>query len=395
MRQLYLAATGQNRGKTTAALGLLDGFVRSGLHTGFLKPVGQRTVIEDGLPADEDAVLVKTVYGLPEPYPAMSPVHIPRGVTKSYIAGQVVEDLGAMIRAAHATFRDHEMLLIEGTGHAGVGAVIGLSNAVVASMLGTPAVIISEGGVGRPIDEIVLNASLFTAHGVEVAGAIVNKVDLVAQPGITAVLERGLARYGIPLLGVLPVRPILSNPTLAMVLEGVHGETIHPGPDLDRVIDGVAIGAMEAGHMLERVGPGTLVIVPGDREDVILTLTTAHFAKHLRTANSAVAARIAAIASEATNERTASVAGHEGAAIGLVLTGGYRPRNSVLDAIREADIFATIVPEDTYVVASAIHDLLVKTHPADREKIELIKGLVHDHLDIERILAVAREPVRA
>ncbi len=28
--------------------------------------------------------------------------------------------------------------------------------------------------------------------------------------------------------------------------------------------------------MLERVGPGTLVIVPGDREDVILTLTTAH-----------------------------------------------------------------------------------------------------------------------
>ena len=76
------------------------------------------------------------------------------------------------------------MLLIEGTGHAGVGAVIGLSNAVVASMLGAPAMIISEGGVGRPIDEIVLNASLFAAHGVEVAGAIVNKVDLDAQPGI-------------------------------------------------------------------------------------------------------------------------------------------------------------------------------------------------------------------
>jgi BioD-like phosphotransacetylase family protein len=297
-----------------------------------------------------------------------------------------------MIREAHAAFANHEMLLIEGTGHAGVGAVIGLSNAVVASLLGTPALIISEGGVGRPIDEIVLNASLFAAHGVEVAGAIVNKVDMDAQPGIATVLERGLARHGIPLLGVLPVRPILSNPTLAMILEGVHGETIHPGPDLDRVIDGVAIGAMEAGHMLERVGPGTLVIVPGDREDVILTLTTAHFAERLRTANSSAAARIAAIAAAASNERAASVAGHEGAAIGLVLTGGYRPRASVLDAIRESDIFATIVPEDTYVVASEIHDLLVKTHAADREKIELIKRLVADHLDIDRILAVAREP---
>jgi BioD-like phosphotransacetylase family protein len=390
MRQLYLAATGQNRGKTTAALGLLHGFVQAGHRTGFMKPVGQRTVIEDGEPADEDAVLMKTVFGLPDAYSAMSPVHIPRGFTKSYIAGDVVEDLGARIRDAHATFGDHEILLVEGTGHAGVGAVIGLSNAVVAAMLGTPAVIISEGGVGRPIDEIVLNASLFRAHGVPVAGAIVNKVDLDAQPGIRSILERGLANHGIPLLGVLPVRPILSNPTLGMILEGVHGETIHPGPDLDRVIDGVAIGAMEAGHMLERVGPGSLVIVPGDREDVILTLTTAHFAMRLRQANAREAARIASIAAAASNERAASVVGHEGAAVGLVLTGGYRPRPSVIAAIREADIFATIVSEDTYVVASEVHDLLVKTHAADREKIELIKALVEEHLDVERFLGVAQ-----
>jgi len=391
VRQLYLAATGQNRGKTTAALGLLNGFVGSGLRTGFFKPVGQRTVIEDGVPADEDAVLMRETFGLTDPYPVMSPVHIPRGFTKAYIAGEVVEDLGALIRDAHRSFHEHEILLVEGTGHAGVGAVIGLSNAVVASMLGTPAVIISEGGVGRPIDEIVLNASLFRANGVEVAGAIVNKVDMEAQPGITKVLERGLARHGIPLLGVLPVRPILSNPTLGMILEGVHGETIHPGPDLDRVIDGVAIGAMEAGHMLERVGPGTLVIVPGDREDVILTLTTAHFARRLRKANAPEAARIASIAAAASNERSASVDGHEGAAVGLVLTGGYRPRPSVIDAIRESDLFATLSREDTYVVASEVHDLLVKTHPADREKIALIKALVADHLDIDRILAVATE----
>ena len=210
MRQLYLAATGQNRGKTTAALGLLDGFVRSGLHTGFMKPVGQRTVIEDGEPADEDAVLMKRSSACPSRTRSMSPVHIPRGFTKDYIAGEVVEDLGAKVRAAHATFRDHEILLIEGTGHAGVGAVIGLSNAVVASMLGTPAVIISEGGVGRPIDEIVLNASLFAAHGVEVAGAIVNKVDLDAQPGIAKVLERGLAppRHPAPRRPAGPADPL-------------------------------------------------------------------------------------------------------------------------------------------------------------------------------------------
>ena len=141
MRHLYLAATGQNRGKTTASLGLFDGFVGRGFRTGFMKPVGQRTVIEQGVPADEDAVLVRTIFGLPDPLAAMSPVHIPRGFTKAYIAGEVVEDLPSRIVEAHATFADRDLVLIEGTGHAGVGAVIGLSNAVVASLLRAPAAI--------------------------------------------------------------------------------------------------------------------------------------------------------------------------------------------------------------------------------------------------------------
>src|SRR6476661_5504982 len=244
MRHLYLAATGQNRGKTTVSIGVMDGFRRRGLSTGFIKPVGQRTVIEDGVPADEDAVLMRSIFDLTEPLQRMSPVHIPRGFTQSYIDGQVVEDLPARIRRAHGSFAaERQALLIEGTGHAGVGAVIGLSNAVVARMLGAPAVIVSEGGVGRPIDEIVLNAALFERQGVTVAGAIVNKVDLDAKPGLARTLERGLARHGIPLLGVLPYRPILSNPTLSMVLEGIHGETINAGPDLDEVIGGIAIGA--------------------------------------------------------------------------------------------------------------------------------------------------------
>jgi hypothetical protein len=381
MRQLYLAATGQNRGKTTAALGLFDGFLRRGLDAGFMKPVGQRTVIDDGEPADEDAVLMRATFGLKEPYSVLSPVHIPRGFTKAYIAGEVVEDLGAKVVRAHAMYRDRDVLLIEGTGHTGVGAVIGLSNAAVAASLGAPAIIISEGGVGRPIDEIVLNASLFRQHGVPVAGAIVNKVDVKAQPGIQKVLERGLAPYDIPLLGILPVRPILSNPTLEMILEGVRGETLHPGPDLERVIDGVAIGAMEPGHMLERVGPGTLVIVPGDREDVILTLTTAHLMGGPRTAS----------VDELTQPTLSLDDGHAGAAIGLVLTGGYRPRKAVIEAIRRADLFCTIVPKDTYTVASEVHDLLVKTHAADREKIAEIKALVGANLDIDRILGVATE----
>ncbi len=39
-------------------------------------------------------------------------------------------------------------------------------------------------------------------------------------------------------------------------------------------------------------------------------------------------------------------------------------------------MFAYLVTQDTYAAASKVHDLLVKTHPADRDKIAEIKALV-------------------
>ena len=270
MRQLYLAATGMNRGKTTFALGLLAALIDRGHETGFIKPVGQRYALVDGIPADEDAILVRSVFALPDALTVMSPVHIPRGFTKAVINGQVPDDLAARIVAAHAqASAGRDVLLVEGTGHAGVGSVIGLSNADVARLVGASAVIVSEAGVGRPIDEIVLNRALFARHGVEVLGAVINKVDTDAEPSLPETLRKGLARHGIPLLGTLPYRPILSNPTLSMLVEQMSGEILNRGDDLDRGIEHVAIGAMQPRHLLERIGPGSLLLVPGDREDVI------------------------------------------------------------------------------------------------------------------------------
>ena len=77
--------------------------------------------------------------------------------------------------------------------------------------------------------------------------------------------------------------------------------------------------------------------------------------------------------------------------LGLVLTGGYRPAESVIEAIRAADIFSTLVPEDTYKVASELHDLLVKTHQSDAGKIAEIKALLWEYLFIDRVLEVAEE----
>jgi BioD-like phosphotransacetylase family protein len=378
-----------NRGKTTVALGLMAAFKGRGENVGFTKPVGQRYAIVDGQPADEDAILMKDAIGLADPLTVMSPVHIPRGFTKAYIRGEVTPDLPGRIRRAHTILADkYDLLLVEGTGHAGVGSVVGLSNAQVARMLKAPAAIVAEAGVGRPIDEIVLNRALFARHGVEVAGAIINKVDADAHPTLPDVLRRGLAKHNIELLGMLPYRPLLSNPTLSMLVEQVKGEVLNHGEDLDRVIEHVAIGAMQPRHLVERVGPGSLLIVPSDRTDVIQAMVAAN-----RSSREAAGAARRGIFQRRPQVfgRTAEDPNRTELA-GFVLTGGYKPRQRDLDLIQQEKLFVFLVEQDTYEAASAVHDLLVKTHPADREKIEMTRNLVSEHLDIDKILDVFADP---
>ncbi len=389
MRQVYLAATGRNRGKTTLCLGLLAALIDRGVDTAFAKPVGQRYAMVDEVPADEDAILMKELFDLHDPLVDMSPVHIPRGFTKSFIRGEVVEDLASKIDVAHQHLvAKHDALIIEGTGHAGVGAVVGLSNADVAARMRAPVVIVSEGGVGRPIDEIVLNQALFARRGVPLVGAVINKVDVDADPSLPEVLAQGLALHGIDLLGILPYRPVLAHPTLAMVLEQMHGELLSSGEDMDRLIEHVAIGSGQARHMLEKIGPGSLLIVQGDRQDAIHAVIAANETqKQLNREPGPLdrlrnRARFGRVPQDSEAQLLA----------GLVFTNDRRPMDRDIEALRRAGIFALLVPDEIYPVASQLHHLLIKTHVQDRAKIETIKHVVSEHFDVDGLLARLEAP---
>src|SRR6187431_359658 len=335
-KRVFLAATGQNRGKTTTSLGLLAAIRERELRLGFLKPVGQRYLVVDGTRADEDAVLMSEAFGLPDALDDMSPVTLPRHFTTDYVMGRVDGDLGAQVAAAYERIAvDKDVVVVEGTGHAGVGAVVGLSNARVAAMLDAPVIIVSEGGIGRPIDEIVLNGALFAAHGVRVIGAVVNKVDVDSHPDLPEVIQRGLRQHGVELLACIPYSQFLANPSLELVATHLEGEQLTGEATPGQTIGWVAIGAMQATHAVELLRDRTLLITPGDREDLVLAAIEAN--------------------REAAIPRV----------IGIVLTGGFRPPDRVLTALRDAGIFAFLVRTDTYRTAQAVDEILVKTHSSD------------------------------
>ena len=84
-KRIFVAATQQNDGKTTVSLGLIAALKKRFDRIGFIKPIGQRYLMEQGYKVDEDSVLIEKVFGIKCNIKDMSPVAIDRGFTERYI----------------------------------------------------------------------------------------------------------------------------------------------------------------------------------------------------------------------------------------------------------------------------------------------------------------------
>jgi BioD-like phosphotransacetylase family protein len=355
--RVFIAATRQNDGKTTTSLGLIAALQQHFPRVGYIKPVGQRFVEIEEQKIDEDTVLMDAVYRLNTPLVDMSPIAVEPDFTRKYLQSSNNEALVKKIQKAFDRVAwEKDFVLCEGSGHAGVGSVFDLSNARVAKLLGAKVIIVSQGGIGKPIDEIALNQALFEKEGVEIIGVILNKVVGEKIDYISDFARRGLKRKGLDLLGVIPHEQILSKPSIDLIREELHAELLNHPPTLDTLVDDVVVGAMGAHNAMKFFKRGVLLITPGDREDILLAA--------------------GAMTSPQSEEKLA----------GIVLTGGLRPSAGVLKALQAMPVAVMLAQADSYEVASNVHNLTVKTRPTDGEKISLIRDIVAKNVNLKKIL---------
>jgi BioD-like phosphotransacetylase family protein len=367
--RIFVAATRQNDGKTTTALGLFAAIRKRRGRIGYIKPIGQRFVEVDGLHIDEDTMLMDNTFHVEVPLEAMSPIAIEPDFTRRYIEHANNEFLVRRLR--HSFDRaawEKDFVIVEGTGHAGVGSVFDLSNARVASLLHSKVIIVTGGGIGKPIDEIALNKALFDREGVEIIGVILNKVLPAKREYIADFGRRGLARLGIDLLGTIPDDRMLAHPELTQICETIDGEFLHAPGDLRRRVQHVIIGAMSSGNVVEEFRPGTLVITPGDREDIILA---------------ALSSQVLPSGEPGDGE---SPGRHESLIAGVVLSGDLRPHESIMELIRHSTVPVIASRLDAFTVANNIHSMTVKTLPGDTEKIDKIQSLIETYVEVDRLL---------
>ncbi|HNV00579.1 MAG TPA: DRTGG domain-containing protein, partial [Verrucomicrobiota bacterium] len=193
-------------------------------------------------------------------------------------------------------------------------------------------------------------------EGVEIIGVILNKVLPEKLSHVEKFAGKGFRRQGLELLGVLPHQHILTSPTLGLIREELGAESLNPSPQDSNLVEEVVVGAMSVRQALKSFKKGVLVITPGDREDIVLAAATTLFGQ-----------------------------GTDGLA-GILLTDNQRPSPNVMRVIAALPFPVLLTKEESYRVASRVHDLTVKTRPDDTAKILLIRDLIAQHVNVQKIL---------
>lgn len=359
LKNIFLSSIYQNAGKTSISLGLYRILKERKIKTAFMKPIGQQLVHVGDWNIDKDSYLIGEVFHTTKKFQEMSPVTIGRGYTEKYIFEPHKDRLQEAILKAFASLKKgKEAIIVEGTGHAGVGSVIDFSNADVARLLDCKVIIISEGGIGKSIDEIALNKALFDLKGVEIIGVIVNKVLPEKYEKVERAVRKGLQNKGINLLGVIPMDPLLSAPTIEQVKNGLNLQLLSGEGGTARRVRQTIVAAMEPHNMIPYLKEGTLVLASGDRVDNILLAVSSHLADEWKGFHVS----------------------------GIILTGGLRPDPKILELLKKSQIPILMTDEDTYTVAGRIEHLICKIQKTDKDKIEEVVRLVRKYVNVDAIL---------
>lgn len=359
-KAIFISATGQNVGKTTLCLGIIAGLQKRFPSVGFIKPVGQQHIkVEDKINVDKDVVLFKEHFSLKAGWSDMSPVIIPSGFTRSFLDGQVSEI--EMQTKIHTSFNkilsENSYTVVEGTGHVGVGSVVNLNNAKVASSLGLDMVIIASGGLGSSHDELALNIALCREYGVNVRGVLLNRVFDDKRQMIMEYFPKTLKKWNVPCLGFVPYNEFLSTPCMK---------------DFEMLFDSPLISGLEHRYRhfkytrliassltayQEEMAPNQLVITPASREDIII----ATLEKHV----------------EATEREGYDFAG------GLILTSKQPPSKQIISRIKDVNIPVLYAPVCSYDAMKMITSFIAKIRKEDLTKIHQAIKLVEENINFD------------
>jgi len=372
-----LVSTGSGAGLTTISLGMVRALDQLGIRSGFCKPVAQ---FHDGdMGPERSTQLIKSMTTIMPPTPiGLSRVKAMLGADQEDLLMEEVIQLYQQ-SSAHA-----DVVIIEGLvadGHAGYATRL---NTAIARALDAEVLL-----VAKPEDDlekyIDMAAHVFgDANETALMGMIINKVGMpehdpsnlseAALPcpstedatGPTRMMQQRLADNPFHLVACIPWQPDLIAPRTRDIANHLHAEVLYAGEMHHRRVQRIELCARTLVNTLSVYQAHTLLIFPGDRDDVFVT---------------------------------ACMAAMNGVALaGILLTGGLKPSPAVMQLCAQAfqtGIPVLLVPQSSFHTAAKVAAMPAEVAIDDLDLIDQAMDHVANHLDstwLQQRCAIERKP---
>ncbi len=317
-RSVFVTSAEGETGKSTVAYGLLDLLSRQAGRIAIFRPVAT---------SSRDKVV-----DLLLSHPAVDQAYDEAlGVTYDQMHDDESGSLATILARFDEVSADADLVMVLGSDFADVSTGREAEiNAMVAANLGAPVVLVVHGRERTPeqIAQVaVMGCEQLRARHATPVAIVVNRATSGDVTGIRLALTKDAETASVPVAGVIPEVPLLVAPTVAALAEAAGAELWRGNPEwLQRESRGFVVAAMSLPNVLTRLVEDVTVIAPGDRYDILPGLVLAH--------QSGTFPGLAAI----------------------VLTGGYRPPESVQQLLdgTKLDVPILVTDSGTFETTAAL-----------------------------------------
>lgn len=343
MANLYVTSAETFSGKSALCIGLGARFRADGLKVGYMKPVNVNCRLREGLPYDDDVAFAKQDYGMPEPPTLLGPVALTPAKLEQQIHGPETDYEPQLMNAFAQLSANRDLMVLEGGRSWREGYVAGLSPRRVVALTAARVVIVLK------YDQTLLTDRALAAQdyfGSDLFGVVINETPRAFTDHVRTAVTPYLLRHQLLVLGVLPVDPVLSAPTVAELAEGLRAEILCGADKTGELVENMLVGAMSAEAALTyfRRLAHKAVITGGDRVDIQL-------------------------AALETSTRC------------LVLTGNLYPSPVVLNRADELGVPVLLADMDTLQAIEVVESFMGRSRVQQPQKVERFTALLNDNLD--------------
>ena len=356
---LYIASLEPEAGKLVVTMGIMEVLSRSMGNVAFFRPV-----IDTDRDQDPDINLIRSRY-----CPNMSyeeSYSFEASEVKTFVAeGRIKFFLEELINRLSSLKEQYDFVLCQGLNSTSFLSAFDVDiNMEIAKNLGCPFIGVINGMNQTPRDiakEIKITEDAIAEAGCAHFATFVNRMAEDTLGVLEVELDDPDETSGVPVF-LLPENEELDKPSLGDISDALGCENVLDRYEgMDRIVKQFKIAAMTMEHFLSHVEDGDLIIVPGDRDDIILaSLSTLFSANYPNVA-------------------------------GILLSGGFHPGKNTMRLLtgRDQTIPLLSVNSDTYTTIRNVAAVPALINPDDDRKIALALGLFETHVDGEQIRKMA------